>query len=389
MDMFKLRGAIQKYAWGDATFIPSLLGKQSTGTPQAELWMGVHPNGMNYLVSSGLSLAEYIEQHADVVLGEKDSHRFAGRFPFLLKVLSIREPLSLQVHPDTAQARAGYTRQDKSHEKGGNYADPYQKDEVLLALDEVTALAGFRSLREIVAGFKEIVGDEFDALGPCDDVKQLFSALLYLSEPETKKFISFLKAAVSGEDEVNSPFLSQKEIARRLLALYPDDIMAFAPYFLRVVHLRPGAALHVKPGVLHSYVCGHAVEIMSSSDNVLRGGLTRKHVDTEELLKVVKFEGSEGEFPQMKRLNEHTFKVDVQSGEFSLISIEAGETDFVGRDSVEITLILEGEGVYRYTEKELRFTQGDIILIPASVKEYRMVLDGKAVTASAGEGELS
>jgi len=387
MDMMKLRGAIQPYAWGDSSYIPSLLGRRDTGRPQAELWMGAHPNGMNTLLETAEPLDSYIAEHARQILGEKHLGRYGTRFPFLLKVLSIETPLSLQVHPDALRAEQGFSREQTSQKEPCTYADPYQKDEVLYALDEVTALAGFRDIEESLSLLSEILDGSTDVLNSCEDLEQLFTTLLHLDTEERRLFLEKLQHYVEKDNQVvESPFLSAKQIAHRLLELYPEDIMSYAPFLLRLVHLRPGEALQVQPGMLHAYISGHAVEVMSSSDNVLRGGLTGKHVDIHELLEVLTYAPFDAKKVRQEAVSETSTRLAVHSSEFSLMVTTSGHSAFTDRIYVEIVCVLEGEGTFTYNERELRVQQGDIILIPASISSYELDLQGRIVSATVGDG---
>ncbi len=388
MDMMKLRGVIQSYPWGDSSYIPSLLGRSKTGKPQAELWMGSHPNGMSTLLETGEPLDEYIASHSEQVLGTNHLSRYGTRFPFLLKILSIETPLSLQVHPDSLRAEQGFLREQSSENGIRTYSDPYQKDEVLYALDEVTALAGFRDYEEAISLFREILDGSTDVLSSCEDLEHLFTTLLHLEMEERNLFLGKLEQYVKKDPQVvDSPFLSAKQISQRLLELYPDDIMAYAPFLLRLVHLRPTEALQVRPGMLHAYVSGHAVEVMSSSDNVLRGGLTPKHVNVHELLEVLTYAPFDGKKVRQEPLSLHTTRLLTDSSEFDLMVTTSGHTVFTDRLYIEIVCVLEGEGTFTYSGRELRFRQGDIILIPASITGYDLDLRGRIVSATVGDGE--
>ncbi len=386
VDMMKLRGAVMEYEWGDHSFIPSLLNIPEDGNAKAELWMGVHPKGMNTILETGEPLSDYIDSHRSEVLGPLHESRFAHRFPFLLKVLSLNTPLSLQVHPDARLAEEGFKKESEEKRGQKSYIDPFGKDEVLFALEEVTALAGLRELDEILSTFEEILDEASDVISSCEDTRCMLTTLFNLTEPEKtlllQKLASYLKR---NPQYIDSPFLSARQIASKLLKLYPEDIMVFAPFFLNVIHLRPGEAFHVTPGMIHSYICGHAIEIMSCSDDVLRGGLTPKYVDVKEFLNVVHFEVSDGRKVRHIETSETSTILDVDSSDFSLLITESGDSSFSGREYVEIALVLEGEGIFRYEERELRVSRGDIILIPASIPCYELKLNGKLVTASVGE----
>ncbi|MBO1900615.1 mannose-6-phosphate isomerase, class I [Leucobacter weissii] len=295
------------YAWGSREALPELLGTRPTGEPQAELWLGAHPGGpatVAKAAAAGLTLIELIES---------DPERYGvdgGQLPFLLKVLAIGAPLSLQVHPDLAQARAGFAAEEAAGIPRGarerNYGDPNHKPELLVALSEVSALSGFRPLAEaraeLLALGGAVAGPDRDALRRAAD---RCSAARPEDEPEARR--SFLAWALGGGAEALAAVralgsaagehaaaaaadgVPERRLAclRELRATHPDDPGALVSLLLHLVHLRPGEAIYLEARQLHAYLAGVAVEVMAASDNVLRAGLTEKHVDVAELLRIL------------------------------------------------------------------------------------------------------
>ena len=387
MDIVKLSGVIKPYEWGDSYFISNLLNRVKSNHPQGEMWIGTHPMGISTLLMEETSLHEYIDSHPTQVLGESHIKRFGHELPFLLKVLAIKDPLSLQVHPNSEQARVGY---DKEKELRGfteaallNYKDNRQKDEVLFALTPVTAMVGFRTLQEIVENFSLILKYEDHIFSHSASIQDFFQTILCLDSETKIDMLIALKEYVSESDEVEpSLFLSSKEIAKRALSLYPDDIMAFAPFFLNVVHLEVGSAIHVKPTTLHAYVYGHGVELMSASDNVLRGGLTHKKIDVKELLSNVSYYEDAVENAPITQLDDSYYRINVDSSEFVFSYIEKGEVSFTDHSTLEIVLVLEGSGNIVWGQKEMRIKKGDILLIPSIIDSYTIQNSGLVVMAS-------
>lgn len=247
--MIGIRGALKTFDWGDGRFIDSLLGVEPDGTPKAELWFGAHPAGPSLIEETGEPL------------------KIEG-FPFLLKVLAIGRPLSLQVHPSKAQAASG------------RYADRSQKAEVFCALSPSVALCGFLPLERI----KENLGRLGDGRFRSVRGHREFFDRLAASPP--------LLEGLAGRPLPPSSPLSEPPfpLALELAGAYPGDIAAAAPLFLNTVHLAPGQALFVPPRVLHCYISGCGIELMNSSDNVLRAGLTSKHKDLDEVRRIAAFE---------------------------------------------------------------------------------------------------
>jgi mannose-6-phosphate isomerase len=251
----RLHGVVQRYAWGDPVFIPSLLGVEPDGEPWAELWIGTHPNGPATF-DDGRPLRDV-----------------TGELPYLLKVLAAAEPLSLQAHPDAEQARDGYER--------GVYPDPYAKPELVCALTEFDALCGIRPVDATMSLLDEV---GLDGLG----IRRLADVLG--SDGPRGVLIALYDGAIEPGPVVDACATSTRAEAAlvgRLAERYPDDPSVVATLLLNLVHLVPGEALRLGPGNLHAYVHGAGIELMGPSDNVVRAGLTSKQVDVDEMLRIV------------------------------------------------------------------------------------------------------
>jgi mannose-6-phosphate isomerase len=263
--MRPIRGIVQHYAWGDITALPRLLGQEADGTPWAEWWLGTHPGGPAQL-DGGTPLADV-----------------SGDLPYLLKVLAAREALSLQTHPDTATAQAGYAREQAAgiavDDPRRVYRDPFAKPELLCALSPFDALCGFRPVDDSEALLHELGAHEMAAALRQDGLQATVAAL-YRGTLAARPVIEACAHHPSPE----------AELVRVLDELYPGEASVAVTLLLNRVRLQPGEAIYLGPGNLHAYLYGVGVEIMGSSDNVVRGGLTVKHVDVEELLRVLHYE---------------------------------------------------------------------------------------------------
>ncbi|MEV4509506.1 mannose-6-phosphate isomerase, class I [Dactylosporangium sp. NPDC049525] len=277
-----LESPIRKYAWGSLTAIARLQGRPApTAEPEAELWMGAHPAAPSRLAVSGTSLVDAIAADPEGLLGASGVERFGPRLPFLLKVLAAAQPLSLQAHPTLAQARAAHAAGHPS------YVDGWHKPEMLVALTDFDALCGFRDpavtaadLAALgVAGLEETVG----ALRQDDKAAALHDAVRGLLGKPDARLVEEVVAACAARGGAYS-------LAVELAERYPGDAGVIVAMLLNRVRLRQGEAVWMPAGNLHAYLRGVGVEIMAASDNVLRGGLTPKHVDVEELLRVLRFE---------------------------------------------------------------------------------------------------
>lgn len=248
--MQPITGVVQQYAWGDHQFIPRLLGVEPDGRPWAELWLGTHPNGPA-TTADGRPLAD-----------------LTGPLPYLLKVLAAAEPLSLQTHPSRQQARAGFD--------AGRYPDPEPKPELLCALTPFEAFCGIRPVDATLELLDDLGADELARVlgdhGPGVALTDLYRGRLKVDP---------VVAAAATSDRPEAVWV------RRLAERYPADPSVAATLLLNLVHLLPGEAIQLGPGNLHAYLGGAGVELMGASDNVVRGGLTFKPVDVDDLLAVV------------------------------------------------------------------------------------------------------
>jgi len=283
-EFYKLHNQVKHYEWGSPDFIPRLLGVAGDGSPWAELWMSSR-SGSSSLVSlpdGEVSLRELIAGDPVRYLGEKTAERYDA-LPFLFKLIAAEKPLSIQAHPNLAQAREGYERENRAqlpHDAPNrSYRDSNHKPEIICALTPFTVMCGFRSPSEIQRLFsvfltaptlvREGLHPLLQALeipAPALALRNFLDALFGLSLPVRQALTEFILSAqgAGGEWEL------MREFARQ----YPDDPAITAPLYLNVFHLEPGEAIFLKAGVPHSYIHGFGVELMANSDNVLRGGLT-------------------------------------------------------------------------------------------------------------------
>lgn len=288
-----LYGPIRNYAWGSRSVLAELQRRPvPSDGPEAELWLGAHPGAPATVCRDGVRvcLTDLLAAEPRHWLGDEVTGRFGARLPFLLKVLAAEAPLSLQAHPDAEQARLGYAADRARVDGVRNYVDPHHKPEMLVALSPFEALCGFRDPTELAEVFAVF---DVPALDPViaalrtgtSGLREAVRLLLTYPAAERARLVEAVVVA-----EVAGVAVPSAALARRLAARYPADPGVLVALLLNHVELAPGEAIWMPAGNLHAYLRGVGVEIMAASDNVLRGGLTAKHVDVDELLRVLRFE---------------------------------------------------------------------------------------------------
>lgn len=303
--MHELVGALRSYAWGSRTALAELCGRPvPSAHPEAELWFGAHPADPAHIRSDGdepISLLDLVSADPAHHLGAA-APVFDDKLPFLLKILAAEEPLSLQAHPSGEQAYTGFARENRAGVAPGsplrNYPDQNHKPELVVALSRFEALAGFRDPHRTVELFRAL---EVPALGSytellaaqpdSDGLRTLFTTWITLPQNVLATLLpQVLDGCVQYLSRRKRTFAAEARTTLELAEAYPGDAGVLAALLLNRLTLQPGQGLFLAAGNLHAYLHGVAVEIMANSDNVLRGGLTPKHVDVPELLRILDFE---------------------------------------------------------------------------------------------------
>ncbi|MBD9702495.1 mannose-6-phosphate isomerase, class I [Streptomyces sp. ID01-12c] len=367
--MDRLDNTVRPYAWGSTTAIPQLLGVAPTGEPQAEMWMGAHP-GAPSRTGRG-PLTEVIDEAPERELGTSTVGKFGPRLPFLLKILAAGAPLSLQVHPDLEQAREGYEDEerrgipiDAAHR---NYKDANHKPELICALTEFDGLCGFR---EPLRAAELLAALDVDSLKPYVDLlhahpeeaalREVLTAVLGADPEEMAHTVTEAAAACARLGGDHAPYVD-------LAHHYPGDPGVIAAMLLNHVRLQPGEALFLGAGIPHAYLNGLGVEIMANSDNVLRCGLTPKHVDVPELLRVVRFEATDPGVlrPEASPDGEEVYETPIDEFRLSRFVLpEAGAPHDLTRATPQILLCTAGS--VRAGEHTL--APGESVFVPADEK---------------------
>ncbi|MCL2880096.1 MAG: mannose-6-phosphate isomerase, class I, partial [Treponema sp.] len=387
-EFLELHNQVKIFPWGSKEWIPQLLGKDNTeNLPWAELWMGAHPDAPSTvrLKKRDLSLLKLIKKNRAYYLGKPAAKKY-HTLPFLFKILAADTPLSIQVHPNLLQAQEGFKLENKKgiprDDPVRNYKDTNHKPEFICALTPFTVMCGFRRPAEILELFNIFLGAAPDSL------KNSMKALAeHLNNADTgaalKDFLRELFALDTGIRRELSNYIinegtrqcaaaasggmisgAQWESMKNFARLYPGDPAVISPLYLNLFTLEPGEAIFLDAGTLHSYIHGLGVEVMANSDNVLRGGLTSKHIDIPELVKVLNFSPYMPEIERPSQPNANFF-YPAPCTEFSLSVYRgaAGEIRFCNKGPA-ICIVVSGELEIIGANSRASFKTGQSVFIP-------------------------
>ena len=391
-----LDNVIQPYAWGSRTAIARLQGRpHPTSEPEAELWMGAHPSAPSRIARTGQSLLHKVEAAPAQVLGDANLARFGARLPFLFKVLAAQTPLSLQAHPSTEQAQEGFARENAAAIPLGashrNYKDPHHKPEILCALEPFWALCGFREPSQTVRLLESLQVPSLEVvLGPLREgqrgLRAACETLMTLPAAQREPLVANVVRAC-GEAAGASEFVEEKRWARALGELYPGDAGVVGALLLNVLRLEAGEAIYLPAGNLHAYLQGAGVELMASSDNVLRGGCTPKHVDVPELLRVLDFRPMTPEVLRPLEGAKGLWRYATPAPDFTLWRARAQSEHPVPFEGgvPQIALCVEGKlQLSAQAGEPIALRAGQSAFVAASDGAWRMEGDGTAFLASPG-----
>lgn len=350
--IFKLQGKVQHYAWGGYEFIPQLLGFENYDhKPCAEYWMGAHQSASGKLEMEHETQSWYdlIQQEPLEHLGENTYRKF-GELPYLFKVLDVKEMLSIQVHPTREEAKKGFEREEAAGVPVAapyrNYKDKNHKPEVMIALGEFWLLHGFKKEKELRQVLDSV--PEFNFLNEVFAKQGYYGLYKTVMEMPQQEADDLLLPLI--KREINSPH-TKDQPGYWVSKLYNDSIPGenidkgiFSIYFFNIVGLKEGEAIFQGAGVPHAYLEGQNIELMANSDNVLRGGLTPKHVDVPELLKHIVFEGIE---PNILSGNisghEVLYPLPAEDFGISAVKLQNGREYLSKSNAAEIFLVFSGE----------------------------------------------
>ena len=391
---------IRPYAWGSRTAIAELIGAPSPAPhPQAELWMGAHPGDSSTLLGPAgeRPLIESIADKPVLLLGERVEARFGPRLPFLFKVLAAAEPLSLQAHPSSEQAARGFALEEAAGvpigASGRNYKDASHKPELICALTDFQALCGFREPTTTVRLLADLAVPQLDhylallsGQPDADGVRALFSSMLTIPSAVLQPLLNSVLAACVQLVRAGSAFSTEYRTALELGERYPGDPGVLASLLLNRVSLAPGQALYLPAGNLHAYLSGVGVELMANSDNVLRGGLTPKHVDVPELMRVLDFTAGAVDILDGTEIRPGEVVYPTPAAEFRLSRLTLSDEKLdLTHDGPQVVLVVEGTATATDPDgRSVTIDRGRSVWISAADQGVSITGTGTAFRATDG-----
>ncbi len=369
---YLLTNKIQHYEWGErgqSAYIAQLLGMQvENDTPFAELWMGTHPSGTSELYYQGkqTSLSELVAHYPLEILGRRVASAFKNQFPFLLKVLSANEPLSIQLHPSKEQAAVLH------HRDPANYPDANHKPEIAIALERMYALAGLRAARQVDALLQEYPGlrdfvefKTFSGQPKSRRPKLAFLAMLH-NAVEKPDALAKITAQLAAQLKKKERHTYRERLFLEMNTRYPGDVGLLSILFLKLHSLRKGQAMYIPAGVPHAYLKGNIVECMASSDNVIRAGLTPKFKDIPALLDVVNDKSVLLFSPPTA---DYIYSTPTTEFRIHKFEMKAGQKTTDRNDGVRLLLVLRGRLRLAWQNGTLNAARGQSVLLPGSLNE--------------------
>jgi mannose-6-phosphate isomerase len=386
--IYPLKNPIKNFPWGSRTVISDHFGIENLASDhQAELWMGAHPSSSSVISSEGIDvrLCDAISSNPELWLGK--NQKISQSLPFLMKVLAAEEPLSIQVHPSKTSAESGFASENERgvplDSECRNYKDPNHKPELVYAITPYLAMNGFREFEQIVANFDLVDVSSIEDLykpfrqNPCSlTLASFFSSLLALNGDRKERAIVELLASIEESKPDFWPLI------KRLQGLYPRDIGLFSPLFLNIIELKPGQAMFLYAETPHAYINGLGVEIMANSDNVLRAGLTPKHIDIDELVKNTCFEPISFKSIVMEPVKTTSIKsYPIPVDDFKFDVITPVQQVLIPMKSAEILFCLSGSINIKAESGSHVLNKGESVVLPASANQYEILGQGTVARA--------
>jgi mannose-6-phosphate isomerase len=388
--MFKMVNKIQDYEWGTQDYIAELIGlEKKDDKPWAELWMSSHEKAPSYLPELDMTLDKAIQANPHYFLSKEIAEKYNMKLPYLFKVLSSSKALSIQAHPNLDQAKTGYKKENELAIALGdykrNYKDDNHKPELICALTDFHAMCGFRPSWEII-NYLSMLDlpplfdnfSEFKRLGDSASWAKLFNEILRVSGDKKQAILERVRKNLSSlTDDYTNTWIA------KLLDSYPNDIGAISPLFLNTFMLKPGQAIFLEAGLLHAYLQGSGIEIMANSDNVLRGGLTPKNIDVDELTSILKWDMKKADI-QNYPSEQELINYEIPISEFSLRKLNLHGNYKLVNGKPTMLLLVSGNLVVKSASEILRVEKGESIFLTGQAKDVE--LSGQALVFIASTG---
>lgn len=367
--LYRLKGAVQHYSWGGFDFIPQLFGINNTEKkPFAEYWLGAHPNHPS--LADREKLNELIQKHPEEVLGKRVVEKYSS-LPYLLKILDVRQMLSIQVHPDEESAIIAFEKEEQKKipvtAAHRNYKDKNHKPEMMVALNDFWLLHGFKKAEDLHNVLERI--PEFNFLKKVFEKKNykgLYEEVMTMDQhqvneilqPLINRIIPLYQNNISKKDQEDY-WAAKAALTFCKEGLYDRGI--FSIYFFNLLHLKKGEGIFQPAGLPHAYLEGQNVEVMVNSDNVLRAGLTEKHIDVPELMRHVQFVATVPELISASSREKHEFKTPAE--EFTLEEYHLSEQMAFHTFGAEIILVMDGEVIIESGSENLSLKKGEACFV--------------------------
>lgn len=395
--MIELHGSVLHYPWGTSDFICDLLGVEPDGRPFAEYWLGAHPTSPSHVDGYSFDQLLAADPH---LLGPECVDAFGAQLPYLMKVLSARHALSLQAHPTRELAEEGFAREEAAGvpllDATRIYKDDWPKPELLVALTEFHSLSGFRDPFEtadlfhalVPPGVLDPVIGPLTARGGAAGLEEVFLDVLSLSG-ERRSLVDQVLASAMNHRSAAGPLGDFARTALELDETFPGDPGILAALLMNRVVLQPGEATYMHCGRMHAHLRGSGIEIMATSDNVIRGGLTTKHIAVDELVRVVDFSpgGPDHVIPVEEQPGVWSYPTPCE--EFSAWRLELAPgrpTTAPAPGSPRVALVTEGQVTVRSGGQSAELTRGQSIFLPATDVDTQLTGAGQVFVSAPGAG---
>ncbi|MGB3545774.1 MAG: mannose-6-phosphate isomerase, class I [Saprospiraceae bacterium] len=391
-----ITGAIQHYAWGGTDYLPQLLGRSnSDNQPWAELWLGTHPKGTARLEAEERTLADLIAEDPNAMLGEEVADKYGDQLPFLLKVLDVKQMLSIQTHPERGAAKRGFRDEEKAgiarDAPDRNFRDRNHKPELAVALTEFYLLHGFRPTADIRASLEAFRG--WEVMLPLlekEGITELYRHVMQLDQREVNQLLSPLQERLG---KMSADVLDKEGAdywAAEAFRQYTDeegnyDRGIFSVYWLNIVRLHPGEGIFQAAGIPHAYLRGACIELMANSDNVLRGGLTKKHIDVPQLLTNLNFSSIEPHHIQRVLTVDNWRHYPTPAEDFQLSVRQFNEGEVVEENDMGPAIYLVMSGSVQLDDNTVLFKGQSCFLPAGAVMELAAQEFSTIYRASVGE----